>query len=72
MPETAKTVSGLRSLAGIAGIRDFPKIAERLESRRWPDERIRKVLGADWCRVLGDVWSADRDAAEIEAASLPG
>ena len=72
VPETAKTVVGLAFPRGITGIRDFPKIAERLESRRWPDERIRKVLGSNWCRVLGEVWDVDRDAAEIGAASLAG
>lgn len=64
VPETPKAVSGLALPRGITGIRDFPKIAERLEARGWADARIRKVLGANWCRVLDDVWSVAGTAAE--------
>jgi membrane dipeptidase len=63
IPESAQTIAGLSFPQGVAGIRDFPKIAERLEARGWPDERIRKVLGGNWFRVLAEVWphqAADR------------
>jgi membrane dipeptidase len=60
VPESATTVAELALPRGITGIRDFPKIGEALEARSWRDDRIRKVLGGNWCRVLDDVWGSER------------
>jgi membrane dipeptidase len=54
--DSAKTVGELALPRDVAGIRDFPKIAERLETRGWAESTIRKVLGGNWCRVLAEVW----------------
>jgi membrane dipeptidase len=54
--ESATTVAELALPRGISGIKDFPRIAEHLEAHGWPEGRIRKVLGENWCRVLGEVW----------------
>jgi len=68
VPDSAATVARLALPQGVAGIRDFPKIAEALEARGWPDERLRKVLGGNWCRVLRDVWgSASGDGGAQQA-----
>jgi membrane dipeptidase len=56
VPESAQTVAGLSFPRDVRGIRDFPKIAECLEARGWPEGRIRKILGGNWCRVLAEVW----------------
>jgi membrane dipeptidase len=56
VPESAQTVAGLSFPQDVSGIRDFPKIVERLEARGWPEDRIRKVVGGNWYRVLGEVW----------------
>jgi membrane dipeptidase len=56
VPDSAKTVAGLTLPRGVTGIRDFPRIAEAMEARGWPDDRTRKVLGGNWCRVLDEVW----------------
>jgi membrane dipeptidase len=61
--ETPKAVSALVLPRGMTGIPDFPKICERLEGRGWPEARIRKVLGANWCRVLDEVWTLAGEAA---------
>ncbi len=45
-------VEGLESLA------DYPKITAAMERRRWPEARIRKVLGGNWMRFLSEVWGA--------------
>jgi membrane dipeptidase len=59
VPESAQRIAGLSFPRDARGIRDFPRIAQRLETRGWPGDRVRKVLGGNWCRVLGEVW-ADR------------
>ena len=56
VPDNAKTVAGLTLPRGVTGIRDFPRIAEAMEARGWADDRTRKVLGGNWCRVLDEVW----------------
>jgi membrane dipeptidase len=44
---------------GIAGIRDFPRIVEHLEQRGWPEDRLRKLVGGNWCRLFAAVWGND-------------
>jgi len=43
---------------GLHRIEDFPNITAAMERRRWPEGRIRKVLGENWLRLLRDVWGA--------------
>lgn len=44
--------------AGIRRIGDFPNLTAAMEKARWPERRIRKVMGENWLRVLRDVWGA--------------
>jgi membrane dipeptidase len=43
---------------GLERIADFPNLTAALERRKWPEARIRKILGENWLRVLEDVWAA--------------
>lgn len=52
LPETPQT----QTPQGLERIADFPRITETMEARGWPDERIRRVLGLNWLRLLSDVW----------------
>lgn len=51
-------VGGLRMPSGLAGIGDLPNLVPRMQRRGWSDERIRRVMGENWLRVLHDVWGA--------------
>ena len=42
--------------AGLERLQDYPNLTAAMESRGWPESRIRKVLGENWLRFLGDVW----------------
>lgn len=42
---------------GFRRIEDFPNLTATLERLRWPETRIRKVLGENWLRFLGEVWN---------------
>ena len=44
--------------AGLRTIGDFPNLTAAMEKRGWPEDRIRKVMGENWLRVLKDVWGA--------------
>lgn len=39
-------------------IEDFPNLTAALERRRWPEARIRKIMGENWLRLLAEVWGA--------------
>jgi membrane dipeptidase len=41
---------------GIRTIGEMPNLTATMEKRKWPEGRIRKVMGENWLRVLGDVW----------------
>lgn len=49
---TVKMPKGLRTIG------DFPNLTAAMEKRGWPEDRIRKVMGENWMRVLKDVWGA--------------
>jgi membrane dipeptidase len=42
--------------AGIRTIGDFPNLTAAMERAGWPEAKIRKVMGANWLRLLADVW----------------
>jgi membrane dipeptidase len=48
----------IRMAKGFARIEEFPNLTAALERRRWPEPRIRKLLGGNWLRLLKDVWGA--------------
>jgi membrane dipeptidase len=43
--------------AGIRAIGEFPNLTAAMEKARWPEARIRKVMGENWLCLLTEVWS---------------
>jgi membrane dipeptidase len=43
---------------GLRTIGEFPNLTRAMEKAGWPERRIRKVMGENWVRVLGEVWGA--------------
>jgi membrane dipeptidase len=41
---------------GIRTIGEFPNITTAMERAGWSEDKIRKVMGENWLRLLGDVW----------------
>lgn len=41
---------------GIRTIGEFPNLTAAMEKARWPERRIRKVMGENWVRLLREVW----------------
>ncbi len=41
---------------GIRRIGDFPNLTDAMQRAGWSESRIRKVMGENWVRVLGEVW----------------
>jgi len=42
---------------GLSTIAEFPNLSAAMVRRGWKEPRIRKVLGENWLRFLGDVWN---------------
>lgn len=51
---TAKVVKPL----GFRTIGEFPNLTAEMEKRGWSEDRIRRILGGNWMRLLKDVWGA--------------
>lgn len=53
-------VSGVPGVAGfpkgLETLADYPNLTAAMERRRWPEPRIRKVLGLNWLRFLKEAW----------------
>jgi len=43
---------------GIRTIGEFPNLTAAMAKARWPERKIRKVMGENWLRVLKEVWGA--------------
>lgn len=43
---------------GIRTIGDFPNLTAAMQRRGWKEDRIRRVMGENWLRLLKDVWGA--------------
>jgi len=43
---------------GIRRIGDFPNLTAAMETARWSERKIRKIMGENWLRVLREVWGA--------------
>ena len=43
---------------GIRTIGEFPNLTAAMVKRGWSETRIRKVIGENWVRLLGEVWGA--------------
>lgn len=50
----------LQKPAGIERIRDFPNLTEALLAAGYSRQRILKIYGGNWLRVLRQVWEGDR------------
>ncbi|MSO75531.1 MAG: membrane dipeptidase [Alphaproteobacteria bacterium] len=44
--------------AGMRTIADFPNLTRAMARAGWHEGKIRRVLGENWVRVLGEVWGA--------------
>jgi len=44
--------------AGIRTLGDFPNLTEAMHRAGWGEQKIAKVMGANWLRTLKDVWGA--------------
>jgi membrane dipeptidase len=43
---------------GMRKIGDFPNLTQAMEKADWPERKIRRVMGENCVRVLGEVWDA--------------
>jgi membrane dipeptidase len=43
---------------GLQRLSDWPSLTRAMELRGWREERILRVLGANWLRFFADVWEA--------------
>ena len=44
--------------AGLRTIGEFPNLTQAMTRAGWSEVKIRKIMGANWVRVLGAVWGA--------------
>jgi len=59
---TARTLTEFGSVKinkpqGIRRIDEFPNLTAEMAARAWSDALITKILGGNWLRVLGQVWT---------------
>lgn len=50
---------------GFQTVDDFPNLTARLDQRGWTEDRMRKVIGENWLRLLGEVWGNDHDRSTV-------
>jgi membrane dipeptidase len=48
----------IRGLEGIETIGKTPNLTAAMQRAGWPEAKIRKVMGENWLRVLGEVWGS--------------
>ena len=41
---------------GFGALDEYPRLTEAFLRHGWPESRVRKVLGENWLRMLGEVW----------------
>lgn len=46
----------IRNPAGLQTIGEFPNLTRAMEKAGWPEDRIAKIMGENWVRLLRDVW----------------
>jgi membrane dipeptidase len=42
---------------GLGQIRDLPNLIDAMSARGWSDDRITKVMGANWLRLYAETWA---------------
>ncbi len=45
------------ALNGFETLDKFPELTAAMERRGWPSSRIERVMGQNWIRLLGEVWT---------------
>ena len=53
---------------GIARLADWPNLTAAMETRGWTEQRILRLLGDNWMRFLGEVWSGGTSAPGVSTA----
>ena len=43
---------------GLDGMKDYPNLTAGLLQYGWPESRVRKIMGENWLRFLGEVWGS--------------
>ena len=46
---------------GLAEIAEFGNLTEAMVRRKWPEPRIRKILGGNWLRIFDEVWEGSEN-----------
>jgi membrane dipeptidase len=55
-PDVIERLINVRLPRGIQRIGELPNLTDALVRRGWSDDRVRKLLGGNWLRVLADAW----------------
>lgn len=55
-PGVVEALVNVRLPRGIQRIGELPNLTDALVRRGWGEDRVRKVLGGNWLRVLADAW----------------
>jgi membrane dipeptidase len=66
-PDLVGALVNVRMPAGIERIGAWPSITRTMVERGWGEDQIRKAVGANWVRLLAEVWPAPRPKAAAEA-----
>jgi membrane dipeptidase len=48
----------VKNPAGIRTIAEFPNLTQAMERAGWAEEKIRKIMGNNWVRILKEVWGS--------------
>ena len=43
---------------GLRTIGEYPNLTAAMQRASWTEARIRKIMGENWLRLLGEVWGA--------------
>ena len=49
---------------GIRTVGEFPNLTEALLKNGFSEPQVRKIMGENWLRVLGDVWGTEQNQAQ--------
>jgi membrane dipeptidase len=55
--------SQIQNPEGMRRIGDFPNLTAAMQKAGWKEGRIRKIMGENWVRLLGDVWDVAKPSS---------
>jgi membrane dipeptidase len=55
---------------GIRTVGEFPNLTEALLKNGFSEPQVRKIMGENWLRVLGDVWGTEHSQTQESGAGL--